>query len=41
MGGPAVLLLDAEAAQLGFEAVAATAAAGESRRVDQPVAGQG
>jgi hypothetical protein len=37
VAGPAVLLFDAEAAQLGFEAVAATPPAGEPRREDQPV----
>ncbi len=38
--GLAVLLPDPQAAQLVFEAVAAAAAAGETRRVDQAVIGQ-
>ena len=41
VGGPAVLLLDAEAAQFGFEAVAAAAPARESGGEHQPVVGQG
>ena len=36
----AVLLLDAQTAQFGFEAVAATLAAGEPRREDQAVVRQ-
>lgn len=37
VAGPAVLLPHPQAAQLGFEAVAAAPPAGESRREDQPL----